>query len=193
MPGWCASAPSSWRATVCPDLQDPFRVADLSAATLAADPARLADEAAQISLMGGRRVVRVRDAGDALAPLFGRFLADMPRRRAGRRRGRRPAGPLGVAPRLRGGAARRRDRLLPRQCRATSPAVIRETFAAHRVIAISRDAGAISRRASRRRPPADPRRTREADALCRRGRPDRARRCAARRSATAPRCRSTTR
>src|SRR5438105_10986481 len=62
--------------TVCPDLRDPFRVADLAAAGLAADPARLADEAAQISLMGGRRVVRVRDAGDALAPLFSRFLVD---------------------------------------------------------------------------------------------------------------------
>jgi len=63
--------------TVCPDLQDPFRVADLTGAALAADPARLADEAAQISLMAGRRVVRVREAGDALAALFGRFLADV--------------------------------------------------------------------------------------------------------------------
>jgi DNA polymerase III subunit delta len=62
--------------SVCPDLRDPFRVADLAATTLATDPARLADEAAQISLMGGRRVIRVREAGDALAPLFGRFLAD---------------------------------------------------------------------------------------------------------------------
>jgi len=62
--------------TVCSDLSDPFRVADLPAAALAGDPARLADEAAQISLMGGRRVVRVREAGDALAPLFARFLAD---------------------------------------------------------------------------------------------------------------------
>ena len=26
--------------------------------------------------MGGRRVIRVREAGDALAPLFTRFLAD---------------------------------------------------------------------------------------------------------------------
>src|SRR5712691_8070383 len=62
--------------TVCPDLRDPFRVADLAASVLAADPARLADEAAQISLTGGRRVIRVREAGDALAPLFARFLAD---------------------------------------------------------------------------------------------------------------------
>ena len=60
---------------VCPDLHDPFRVAELTAAALAADPARLADEAAQIGLMGGRRVIRVRDAGDALAPLFAGFLA----------------------------------------------------------------------------------------------------------------------
>lgn len=62
--------------TVCPDLRDPFRVAELTAAALAADPARLADEAAQIGLMGGRRVIRVREAGDSLAQLCARFLAD---------------------------------------------------------------------------------------------------------------------
>ncbi|HVC54344.1 MAG TPA: DNA polymerase III subunit delta [Stellaceae bacterium] len=61
---------------ICPDLRDPFRVAELPAAALPGDPARLADEAAQISLMGGRRVIRVREAGDAVAALFGRFLAD---------------------------------------------------------------------------------------------------------------------
>jgi DNA polymerase-3 subunit delta len=60
--------------TVCPDLKDPFRVADLSAAALIADPARLADETAQLSLTGGRRVVRVRGAGDVHAKLFGEFL-----------------------------------------------------------------------------------------------------------------------
>jgi DNA polymerase III subunit delta len=63
---------------VVPDLHDPFRVADLTAAALAADPARLYDEAAQISLMGGRRLVRVRDIGDAQSAIFGRFLADPP-------------------------------------------------------------------------------------------------------------------
>ena len=62
---------------ICPDLRDPFRVADLTGAALGADPARLADEAAQISLMGGRRVVRVREAADAVAPLFDRFLGDI--------------------------------------------------------------------------------------------------------------------
>ena len=89
--------------SVCPDLNDPFRVADLTAAVLAADPARLADEAAQLSLIGGRRVVRVRGAGDALAKLFAEFLASHARRRADRRRGRRPAVALGAAPRLRSG------------------------------------------------------------------------------------------
>jgi DNA polymerase-3 subunit delta len=64
--------------TVAADLHDPFRVADLTGAVLAADPARLYDEAAQISLMGGRRLVRVREISDALGPVFGRFLANPP-------------------------------------------------------------------------------------------------------------------
>ncbi len=60
--------------TVVPDLSDPFRVAELDEAILAEDPARLADEAAAMSMMGGRRVVRVRNAGNALAKLFGSFF-----------------------------------------------------------------------------------------------------------------------
>ena len=64
--------------TVCPDLKDPFRVADLSGSALAADPARLADEAAQMSLIGGRRVVRVREAADRLARLFSGFFESTP-------------------------------------------------------------------------------------------------------------------
>jgi DNA polymerase-3 subunit delta len=64
--------------TVAPDLRDAFQVVDLTGPMLAADPARLYDEAAQISLMGGRRLVRVREAGDAHSALFGRFLADPP-------------------------------------------------------------------------------------------------------------------
>lgn len=60
--------------TVCPDLSDPFRIAELTGAGLAADPARLADEAAQLSLTGGRRVVRVRGAADGLSRLFAGFF-----------------------------------------------------------------------------------------------------------------------
>ncbi|HWD59315.1 MAG TPA: DNA polymerase III subunit delta, partial [Stellaceae bacterium] len=63
---------------VTPDLHDAFRVADLTGAMLAADPARLYDEAAQISLMGGQRLVRVRETGDAQSAVFGRFLASPP-------------------------------------------------------------------------------------------------------------------
>jgi DNA polymerase III subunit delta len=63
---------------ISPDLHDPFRVADLSGAVLTADPARLYDEAAQINLMGGQRLVRVREIGDSLSNVFSRFLADPP-------------------------------------------------------------------------------------------------------------------
>src|ERR1700759_5472826 len=62
--------------TVVPDLKDPFLIADLDDGVLASDPARLFDEAAAISMLGGRRVVRVRGAGNSLAKLFERFLDD---------------------------------------------------------------------------------------------------------------------
>jgi DNA polymerase III subunit delta len=126
---------------VCPDLRDPFRVAELSAATLAADPARLADEAAQISLMAGRRVVRLRDAGDQQAPLFARFLADMP----GDALVVAEAGELPSRSALRR-AFEEAAHAAAIGCYAGNArdlaAVIRDTFAAHR-IAISRDAVAF--------------------------------------------------
>lgn len=124
--------------SVCADLGDPFRIADLSGAALAADPARLADEAAQLSLVGGRRVVRVRGAADAQGALFAGFFRDM----AGEALIVVEAGELGGASALRrafenapAGAAIGCYPDAPRD-RAT---VIRETLAAHRVGA-SRDA-----------------------------------------------------
>jgi DNA polymerase-3 subunit delta len=60
--------------TVVADASDPFRVVDLDAALLKRDPARLADEAAAIAFGGGRRVVRIRDATDALADVLESFL-----------------------------------------------------------------------------------------------------------------------
>jgi DNA polymerase-3 subunit delta len=60
--------------SIVPDSNDAFRLSDLSGETLKRDPARLADEAAAISMFGGRRVVRVRDAVDGLASLFETFL-----------------------------------------------------------------------------------------------------------------------
>jgi DNA polymerase-3 subunit delta len=62
--------------SVVSDLNDPFRVSELDEATLDADPARLWDEAAALSMIGGRRVVRVRGAGNGLAKDFERFLSD---------------------------------------------------------------------------------------------------------------------
>jgi DNA polymerase-3 subunit delta len=44
---------------------DPFRVAEIRGDALRTDPTRLHDEAAALSLIGGRRVVRLRDATDA--------------------------------------------------------------------------------------------------------------------------------
>jgi DNA polymerase-3 subunit delta len=61
--------------TVVDDLADPFRVVDLDEQTLSGDPARLFDEAASISMLGGRRAVRVRGASNGLAKLFESFLA----------------------------------------------------------------------------------------------------------------------
>jgi DNA polymerase-3 subunit delta len=60
--------------SVVPNLKDPFQIADLDDGVLGSDPARLFDEAAAISMLGGRRVVRVRGAGKNLAKLFERFL-----------------------------------------------------------------------------------------------------------------------
>ena len=63
-------------ATVVPDLKDPFRIAELTPAALKGGAAPLRDEAAAIAFGGGRRVVRIRDAGDALSPCLKDFLAD---------------------------------------------------------------------------------------------------------------------
>ncbi|MBM3487561.1 MAG: DNA polymerase III subunit delta [Alphaproteobacteria bacterium] len=62
--------------TAVPDLADPFRVAELTGAALAGDPARLADEAAALALTGGRRVVRVRAAGEESVRAFEAFLVE---------------------------------------------------------------------------------------------------------------------
>ncbi|MBT3396411.1 MAG: DNA polymerase III subunit delta [Alphaproteobacteria bacterium] len=49
---------------------DPFRLSEPTAQAIASDPALLMDEAAAISLTGGRRVVRVQRAGDAVTAAF---------------------------------------------------------------------------------------------------------------------------
>lgn len=52
--------------TVVEDLSDPFQVADLTPDSLKDEPGRIADEAAAISLTGGRRLVRLRGATDTV-------------------------------------------------------------------------------------------------------------------------------
>jgi DNA polymerase III subunit delta len=56
-------------------LDDAFRVVEFAADRLNEDPARLADEAAAMSLTGGRRVVRITAVADRHASLIGEFLA----------------------------------------------------------------------------------------------------------------------
>lgn len=62
--------------TVVPDLNDPFQVANLSGEQITEDPVRLNDEAFAQSLMGGDRLLRIRDAGDGLKPHLDAYLAD---------------------------------------------------------------------------------------------------------------------
>ncbi|MGH6878456.1 MAG: DNA polymerase III subunit delta [Rhizomicrobium sp.] len=62
--------------SIVSDRRDPFRVAEIEGASLLDDPASLFAEAAALSMTGGRRVVRVRGATNALARQFAAFLAE---------------------------------------------------------------------------------------------------------------------
>lgn len=62
--------------TVVEDLKDPFRVVELGIPQLKEDGGRLRDESAAISFGGGRRVIRIRDIGEAQAPIIADFLGD---------------------------------------------------------------------------------------------------------------------
>ena len=61
-----------------PDLQDPFRVASISASAITDDPARLLDEMASQSLGGGRRLIRIQQAPDGLAKALDDLLKNLP-------------------------------------------------------------------------------------------------------------------
>ena len=65
-------------ATIVDDPGDPFRVYEMDSPALIDDPARLGDEAAAISMMGGRRVVRITNVGDRTTKIFKPFLEDPP-------------------------------------------------------------------------------------------------------------------
>jgi DNA polymerase-3 subunit delta len=65
-------------SSVVEDLSDPFLVCELTGAEIAADPARLSDEVSAISMMGGRRLIRVRDAGDKIASIVESVIDNTP-------------------------------------------------------------------------------------------------------------------
>jgi len=62
--------------TVVADLNDPFNVAILTTDILSDDPARLSDEANAMSMMGGKRLIRIEEGRDALSPLIKDYLAN---------------------------------------------------------------------------------------------------------------------
>jgi DNA polymerase III subunit delta len=60
--------------SVVDDLRDTFRVVELTPKRLKDDPALLSDEAAAIAFGGGRRVIRIRSAGNDIADRFADFF-----------------------------------------------------------------------------------------------------------------------
>jgi len=60
--------------TVVDSPDDPFRVVHIAGADLKNDPARLADEAQAMALGGGRRLIRLRDVGDATTKTIAAYL-----------------------------------------------------------------------------------------------------------------------
>jgi DNA polymerase-3 subunit delta len=60
--------------TQTPDLNDPFNVSLLDARQIIDDPARLNDEAFAQSLMGGQRLVYIKDGADGLTPVLKDYL-----------------------------------------------------------------------------------------------------------------------
>lgn len=60
------------------DKHDPFAVSSLTGAAINEDPARLTDEAASMTLGGGRRLIRVQRALEGNAAALTRFIKDPP-------------------------------------------------------------------------------------------------------------------
>lgn len=61
--------------SVVADIRDPFNVVEFSADQLDDNPSRLLDEAQSISMLGGRRVIRVREAADSMESNMKNVLA----------------------------------------------------------------------------------------------------------------------
>jgi DNA polymerase III subunit delta len=66
-------------AKIVPDARDTDRIVDIGSAELRKDPARLSDEASQMSMFSaGRRLIRIRDASEGMGALFAAFLKESP-------------------------------------------------------------------------------------------------------------------
>ncbi len=63
--------------TVLSDLKDPFRLIELTDEDLKNDPARIADEFGSISMLGGRRVIRVRTNSEKTARILAGFIESL--------------------------------------------------------------------------------------------------------------------
>ena len=61
-----------------PDLNDPFRVTALTGGMITEDTARLFDEMAAMALGGGKRLLRIQNPAENIAPHISKLLADMP-------------------------------------------------------------------------------------------------------------------
>ena len=72
--GLVAERAATLVSRICEDPTDPFRIAAFPASRLSDEPSLLADEAAAFSMTGGRRVVRVREAGNEHAEAFKSFF-----------------------------------------------------------------------------------------------------------------------
>ena len=67
--GLCRERAETLAKSVCPDLNDPFRVARLSEEELKTDPRRLSDEVSALAMTGGRRVVIAEADGEPVGRL----------------------------------------------------------------------------------------------------------------------------
>lgn len=63
--------------TIVKDIHDPFNVAEFPGSQLSENPARLMDEAMAMSMLGGRRVVRIHAAEDGVSSIIKGVLAEL--------------------------------------------------------------------------------------------------------------------
>ncbi len=76
--GLVAERAETLARAIVPDTNDAFRVVYLPVEELGAKPSRIRDESAQLSLLGGRRLIWIKEAGDAAGSPLAAFLKDTP-------------------------------------------------------------------------------------------------------------------